>query len=96
MADRTQVIKVSGKAQTVFKQIGMLANARSDDNLLSLIDKTLKYQDECPRCGVSWQTVEDMFHDPIDSDNCQAAIVITRNCTICHARFKDELKRLGI
>ena len=57
-----------------------------------MVRETLKQQDECPQCHVSWLTLEDSLNTSIDSPDWYIALSIIRNCDICMMRFAKEFQ----
>ncbi len=58
--------------------------------MIPILETSLSYQNQCPKCGADWQTLEGMLYEPV-SDNREVALVIIRNCDVCRAKFKKQL-----
>ena len=54
------------------------------------IGKSLEAQSECPLCGISWEAVDEMLRDGMQSDNYRVAQIIIGNCHVCRERFQVE------
>ena len=61
--------------------------------MIPVLETSLKYRDECPKCGANWIALADMLGDSLDSDNRATALATIQGCPygICQIHFKRFL-----
>ena len=59
-----------------------------------LLEVSLEYQENCPKCGENWRVLEEKMHYPVHSSDRNYAIERLSKCDVCEARFKKELRWL--
>ena len=56
-----------------------------------LIKETLKDLTLCPKCGASWESLEEDLNEPLHSESYRQVLLIIFNCHVCTTRFRREL-----
>lgn len=54
----------------------------------TLVKQSLKQQDSCPACFISWKALDEMLHECQGSDNYCLAQFFLANRHICRERFE--------
>ena len=62
--------------------------------MIALLEVSLEYQENCPKCGENWRVLEEKMHYPVHSTNRSYAKNKLESCDGCRARFKKELRWL--